>query len=157
MDSLRTLLWIVWGTFAAAIAVYFGLVAYGLRAEHPFLPDDGVRGLALGLGFCCALLAGASWWLRVGWIERPIARGRVAVATPQGARRVLMLFLAVWGLGEAVGLAGFLLYYGGAPVSVALPFLSAAAGLHLVNGPFAGRLERSLTPYEMATGQGRIG
>ncbi len=135
MDSVRSMLWIVWGAMFASLAAYavLPLLLPGSGEADPILPL--VTAL---LGALAAANALASVVLRALALVRPLRCRRLELGTPEGVQRFFTISLLNWALSESVALFGVVLFVFSRDPGLLHPFLAGAALLMLWHAPHLG-------------------
>ena len=133
----QPILWILWGSMLASLAVYAALPALLPEVENAPAPSLVVVGALLAASVGVGAISVA---LRHVLLVRPARSGRLDISRPEGSARWLQISIALWALSESVGIAGLVLFLLYRQPGLLYPFLAGAALLLVVHAPRAASL-----------------
>ena len=128
----QPILWVIWGSMLASLAVYAALPSLLPPAEAPPAPSIPLVGALLGFSFA---VGAASVVLRHVLLVRPARSGKLDITRPEGSARWLQISVLLWALAESVGIAGLALWFVHRDPGLLYPFLAGAALLMVVHAP----------------------
>jgi hypothetical protein len=137
---------LVWWALLASLGIYAVLPFTEALGGSP--PPAAAPALVPALGLVAAGLATLTLVIRRRWLEQPLRRGDLDLATAAGAQRFLTTCLLTWVLSESIGIYGLVLFFLTRDRRPLLSFVAAAALLLLHHRPGRPLPERDLRPGE---------